>query len=177
MIADSRPVTGLALGASLTAGLSEEARSKRFLHLMLRSALSHRPPTGFVRQFVVEHGGRHHGELDLKKVGLLPIVSLGRWIGLTTGDTSGSTLERLGRGQAAGLLTADEGEVLGRAFEGMYQLLFESELEALRNDSPVSTFLDPGELDTLARRHLRESFRAIGRVQSRLEGQWVSRLG
>lgn len=176
VIADSRPVTGLGLGKQLADELSSEARSKRFLREMMRMTLAHRPPTGFVREFVVEASGEHRGELDLKRGGLLPVIAIGRWVGLTTSDTSGSTLDRIGRGSASGLLTSDEAEVLGRAFEDMYELLFERELDAMQTASPVSTYIAPADLDTLARRHLRESFRAIARVQSRLEGEWVSRL-
>lgn len=176
VIADSRPVTGLGLGKQLADGLSNEACSKRFLREMMRLTLAHRPPTGFVREFVVEASGEHRGELDLKRGGLLPVVAIGRWVGLTTGDTSGSTLDRIRRGSASGLLTSDEAEVLGRAFEDMYGLLFERELDSMQTASPVSTYIAPADLDTLARRHLRESFRAIARVQSRLEGEWVSRL-
>lgn len=177
VIADSRPVTELGLGKQLADGLSNEARNKRFLRKMMRSTLAHRPPTGFVREFVVEASGEHRGELDLKRGGLLPVVAIGRWVGLTTSDTSGSTLDRIRRGSASGLLTSDEAEVLGRAFEDMYELLFERELDSMQTASRVSTYIAPADLDTLARRHLRESFRAIARVQSRLESEWVSRLG
>lgn len=176
VIADSRPITGIGLGKRLADELSKEARSKRFLREMLRSTLAHHPPTGFVREFVVEAGGEHRGELDLKRGGLLPVVAIGRWVGVTTSDMSGSTIDRVRRGHEAGLLTRDEAEVLERAFEEMYELLFERELAALQTASPASTYLDPGDLDTLARRLLRESFRAIARVQSRLESEWVSRL-
>lgn len=176
IIADSRPVTGLSLGKILADELSGEALSKRFLRQMLRNALAHKPPTGFVREFVVEASGRHRGELDLKRGGLLPVVAIGRWVGLTTRDPSGSTLDRIRRGNAAGLLTADESGVLEHAFEDLYELLYERELDSIEEGSPVSTYLAPKELDTLARRHLRETFKAIARVQSRLESEWVSRL-
>jgi CBS domain-containing protein len=58
----------------------------------------------------------------------------------------------------------------------MFELLFDREIEALRAGRLPSTYLRPASLDSLTRRHLRESFRAIASVQGKLEGEWVWRL-
>jgi CBS domain-containing protein len=39
-----------------------------------------------------------------------------------------------------------------------------------------STFVSPAALDTLTRRHLRETFRAIRHVQIRADQDWIRRL-
>lgn len=176
MVADTRPITGLALGRSLIDSVNEIGASKTFLRQMLDEALATRPPTGFVRDFVVEASGRHRGKLNLKKHGLGPVVALGRWIGVTTRAPVASTLERLTHGADVGLLTADESETLKAAYSEMFALLFRDDVEAARIGKVGSPFLQPESLDTLSRRFLRESFRAITRVQSRLESEWVSRL-
>ena len=77
-------------------------RSRDYLSRLLRYTISARPPSGFVRDFVVEHSGDHRGHLDLKAGGLVPIASLGRWIAMVTGDDRGSTITRLRRGQRPG---------------------------------------------------------------------------
>ncbi|GAB3059303.1 DUF294 nucleotidyltransferase-like domain-containing protein [Intrasporangium mesophilum] len=177
IIADSRPITGMELGRSVTRRLEGRAFTRAFLQALLNEALANRPPTGFVRDFVVEATGRHRGELNLKRGGLQPVVAMGRWIAITLRSTMSSTVERLRAGTSAGLLTTDEGQTLEGGFEDMYDLLFTAELEALLTGVPVSTYMNPHELDTLARRHLRESFRAIAKVQTRLEAEWISRLG
>jgi len=41
----------------------------------------------------------------------------------------------------------------------------------------ADTYLAPDSLDSLTRRHLRESFRAIAHVQNRLESVWTNRAG
>ena len=64
-------------------------------NLLARFALSHRPPTGFLRGLVVEHSGEHRGRLDLKHGGLVPIADLARWAGLAAGVTHASTPARL----------------------------------------------------------------------------------
>jgi CBS domain-containing protein len=176
VVADSRPVTGLHLGRSLLGAVEALATSKRFLQRMLDQALAQRPPTGFVRDFVVEAGGAHRGELDLKRGGLAPVVAVGRWLAVTTRMPAASTQDRLAHGARVGLLTQDEADTLKGAHREMFELLFRLEADAVRNAQPASTYLDPEGLDSLTRRHLRESFRAISRVQARLESEWVSRI-
>jgi CBS domain-containing protein len=177
MIADSRPITGVALGRAVTDGMLATTRSRDYLTRLLRYAIAVRPPTGFVRDFVVEHSGAHRGHLNLKAGGLVPIASLGRWIAIVTGDDRGSTITRLRRGQHAGLLTADETDTLARAFEYFYGLLLDNEVAAIRDPaSTASTWVAPKELDTLTRRYLREAFRSVAEVQNRLDGEWVARM-
>jgi CBS domain-containing protein len=176
LIADSRPLTGLPLGRSVTAGLLADARSFDFIEGVLHLALHYRPPTGFVRDFVVEHSGEHRGELNLKRGGLVPIASIARWAAIVTGDVTGSTIERLRRARQAGLLTADEADSLTGAYEEIFGLLLAREIEAIRAGRAPSRYLAPGDLDSLTRRLLRETFRVISQVQATLEGDWPSRV-
>ena len=176
MLADSRPITGLRLGRKLERKVRSTPENPAFRRRMLLEALAKRPPIGFVKDFVVEPDGEHKGQLDLKKKGLGPLVGIGRWISICTATPIGSTQERLQLGGSAGLLTADESEQLRHAHEELYELIFTAEVEALRAGTEPTTYVDPRALNTLTRRHLRESFKAIGRVQERLEAEWVSRL-
>ncbi len=176
IIADSRPLTHLDLGRSVTDALAESTRSFDFIEGVLHLALHYRPPTGFVRDFVVEHTGEHRGELDLKHGGLVPVASIARWAAIVSRDVSGSTLERLRRAHQAGLLTADESSSLTGAFEEIFGLLMTREIDAIRAGTAPSRYLAPGDLDSLTRRLLRETFRVISAVQATLEGEWISRV-
>ena len=176
MIADSRPITGLPLGRAVSDGMLATTRSRDYLARLLRYAISVRPPSGFVRDFVVEHSGAPRGPLNLKAGGLVPIASLGRWIAIVTGDDRGSTITRLRRGQQAGLLTTDETDTLVRAFEYVYGLLLDNEVDAIRHGTTATTWVMPKELDPLTRRYLREAFRSVAEVQNRLDSEWVARL-
>jgi CBS domain-containing protein len=175
MLADSRPLTEVALGREVTDGLLSASRSPQFLRMLLQYSLSSRPPTGFVRDFVVEHSGEHRGQLNLKRGGLRPVTSLGRWVAVVTGDATGTTVDRLRRAVDARLLTRDESDTLVGAYEQVFALLLAGEVEALRAGKVADTYLAPQDLDSLTRRHLRESFRAIAHVQSRLESVWTNR--
>ena len=102
------------------------------LRLLARFALSHRPPTGFLRGLVVEHSGEHRGRLDLKHGGVIPIVDLARWAGMAAGVTSASTTERLRAAATAGTLPADDAHTLEDAFELIAALRLEHQVEQLR---------------------------------------------
>ena len=129
-----------------------------------------------MRDFVVPWRGDHRGQLDLKRSGLAPVVALGRWIAIVTADASGTTPNRLRRGAEAGLLTADERDTLVVGFDSVYTLLLDRELDAIRHDRPATTFVRPRELGSLAQRHLRETFRAVDAVQTKVDNAWLRRL-
>ncbi|HEY0812464.1 MAG TPA: putative nucleotidyltransferase substrate binding domain-containing protein [Pseudonocardia sp.] len=172
LLADARPIIGSAAGRVLR----HERPSHELLAAMLQSATSRKPPTGFVRDFVVEHTGEHRGELDLKRGGLGPVAALGQWIAVVTGDSRGSTPERLQRGHEVQILTKDEADSLEGAFLMFFGLLLDSDAAALRAGSTPSRYVNPATVDPLTRRHLRSAFREVSRVQSHLESTWTSRL-
>ncbi len=176
MVADSRPLTGLPLGRALTARMRSRTRTTQFLRAMLTEALGWRPPTGFVRDFVVQHGGEHRGQLDLKSGGLAPVVGLARWVAIVTGDARGTTPQRLHRGAERGVVSHTEARTLTGAFEDIYAVLLDHEVDALRSGVEPSTYIVPKTLDRLTRRHLRESFRAIAAIQTRIDQDWLIRL-
>lgn len=176
MVADCRPIANIALGRRVVESLLRTARSTEFLASMLRFTLAIRPPTGFVRNFVVDSSGEHKGQLDLKRGGLIPIASLGRWAAVVAGDARGTTPDRLRRGAQLGLFTTDEAETLIGAFEEVYSLLLEREVAMIREGRALTHYVDPKTLDTLTRRYLRDAFRAVSEVQSRLQSEWMARL-
>ena len=175
IVADSRPITSLPLGRSVLDSMFTSARTLPYLGLLLSNALAPKPPTGFVRGIVVRSSGEHRGEIDLKAGGLQPITALARWLGVVAGDVRGSTVVRLKRARERDLITLDECESMVSAFEGIYAIILERQITALKTGTTASTFVNPDELDTLTRRHLRESFRLIRALQERIENDWKSR--
>lgn len=174
--ADSQPLTQLTLGRTITDTIRATTRSHDFLSELLRFALAKKPPVGFVRGFVVEHSGENQGEMDLKKGGLTPICSLARWLAIAQGDVRGGTIDRLRRAEASGLLKEDEADILANAFTDIYQLIFEQEIMSIRSGKEGSSWISPQNLDSLTRRHLRESFRAVASIQNRIQSEWESRV-
>ncbi|MGY2874355.1 CBS domain-containing protein [Marmoricola sp. URHA0025 HA25] len=173
MLADSRPVTGLLLGRRLTESVQALPGDEAFVRRVLAESLVHRPPIGFVKDFIVDHDGAHRGQLDLKRGGLRPIVAIGRWIALHTKSAIASTQDRLQLGANEGLLSEDEAAQLRYAHREIYEMLFTTQIDALRDGVAATTWLDPRDIDSLRRRHLRQSFKAIHQVQTRLDTEWL----
>ena len=176
VLADSRPVWSSG-GAGVAAGVGGlwEARSypdqAGLLRMLARFALSFRPPTGFLRDFVVEHSGERHGQLDLKHGGLIPIVDLARWAGMAAGLASAPTLERLRAAEAAGTMESAEAQTLMEAFGFISSLRLDHQVEQLRRGEAPDDFIAPKTLNPLARSYLREAFRAVASVQANLSAE------
>jgi CBS domain-containing protein len=151
--------------------LWQERQHPELLRLLARFALSFRPPTGFLRDFVVEHSGERRGQLDIKHGGLIPIVDLARWAGMAAGAPSGSTVERLRAAEAAGTLESPEARTLMEAFGFVFSLRLDHQVTQLRRGEMPDDYIDPKTLNPLARSYLREAFRAVASVQSGLANE------
>ena len=174
--ADNQPITNITLGRTIMQNIRETTRSREYLAEALRFALAKKPPLGFVKDFIVDHSGENRGGLNLKEGGLAPLASLARWMAIAQGDVRGGTLERLARAAEVGLLRGEEHEILRSAFENIHQLVFDQEIAAIKAGATPTTWVSLESLDSLTRRHLRETFRAISTIQSKIEGDWVHRL-
>jgi CBS domain-containing protein len=163
---DSRPVVGAGLpGVDVTRDLRAGRTRAELQHWLLRLALAHKPPTGFLRNIVVQHGGEHHGRFDIKRGGLLPIVDIARYASLAAGAPVVTTVERLQAAASAGVLTEPEARILGEAYDLFFGLRLEHHVERLRAGSPPDDFIDPEALNDLTRRYVRDAFRAVAGVQ------------
>jgi CBS domain-containing protein len=172
VITARRPVWSSGSGAPWGAdALWEGKAGPGLLRLLARYALSFRPPTGFLRDFVVEHSGERRGQLDIKHGGLIPIVDLARWAGMAAGVASASTTERLHAAEAAGTLESAQVRTLLEAFGFIFSLRLDHQVEQLRSGEVPDDFIDPKALNPLARSYLREAFRAVASVQSGLANE------
>ena len=173
ILADADPVYATGIVSDAFAGL-HSGRHPVFMEQMRRLAIAHRPPTGFMRNIVVEHSGEHRGLLDIKQGGFLPIVDLARYLALATGTTATSTTDRLRAAADAGALSDEEATTLKEAFDLFLELRMDHQVQQLRLKQRPTDFVDPAELNPLMRRYLREAFRSIARSQRRLPPNPVS---
>jgi CBS domain-containing protein len=137
-------------------------------HMLIRlatAALAERPPTGFLRQFVLHGGGERRGALDIKRRGLQPIESLARWAGLSAGVSAASTRARLDAAERAGRLGASDAALLRDSYELMAALRMEHQVERLRSGGVPDDLIDPKSLAPLTRTSLKEAFRQVAKVQ------------
>jgi CBS domain-containing protein len=171
LVVDGRPVWGVRTAPRVPDAFLDARRNPLLLRLLARFALSHRPPTGFLRGLVVEDSGEHRGRLDLKLGGTVPIVDLARWAGLAAGVSSASTPARLRAAADAGTLAADDARVLEEAFELIAGLRLTHQIAQIKAGVPPDDFLDPGTLSPLTRASLKDVFRAVAGVQRRISNE------
>ena len=170
VVAEARPVWGMHQGAPMVTAFRDARRHPQLLRGLARLALAYRPPTGFLRDIVVQHSGDHAGRLDLKHGGLLPIVDLARYAGLAAGVTSASTRDRLRAAATAGTLPTEDARTLESAFALLTELRLSHQVRQVRAGLAPDDHIDPAILDRLTRTYLRDAFRAIAKVQKRIAG-------
>jgi CBS domain-containing protein len=163
---EGETVTGhAALTEHLARAVAASPGREATLRRLAIVALGRRPPTGFLRNLVLERGGGRRGVLDIKEAGVGPVVDLARWAALSAGVTAASTGERLRAAAEQGTIDAGDAALLGEAFELVCALRMEHQVERIRSGLAPDDLIDPSRLTPITRRGLREAFRAITRVQ------------
>ena len=163
---ESVPVWGAGdVAAQLAAAVAATRRHPDTLRRIAVAALSRRPPTGFLRGFVLESDGARKGLLDIKRGGLAPIVDLARWGAMSAGVAAASTPARLDAAEAASTLDPRDAALLRDAFGLISALRMEHHVERLRAGLAPDDLIDPTRLTRLTRSSLKEAFRAVAAVQ------------
>ncbi len=170
---DFRRVWGTLALDALDGVLDDAAGNRIFLAHLAAAGLRFRPPLGLFRTLKDENGG-----IDVKKGGILPIVSLARVVGLEAGCRSRATLDRLQAAREAGILSTDGADGLSEAFRYIHRLRLEHQLRAHAGGRPIDNRIPLAELVSLERRHLKDSFALIREIQESLTQRFgTDRLG
>ena len=171
---DFRPVAGSLSLAPLEDILAAAETEKLFIAHAVQEALTWGPPLGFFNRLRSDHG-----MVDLKKGGIGPIVNLARVAALAAGSRERSTLERLAvAGKSGALLSQEDASGLGEIFQFLLHLRLRQQLSALQASCPLDHNVRLDALSTLERRHLKEAFVIIRRIQDGIRASFpVSRMG
>jgi CBS domain-containing protein len=176
VLVDSRAVWGAETEPLIAETFRLAPARPRLLRLLAEFALSHKPPTGFLRGLVVEFSGEHRRRLDLKSGGTVPIVDLARWAGMAAGVTCASTTVRLEAASDAGTLSGPDARALQDAFELVCQLRLDHQVAQLEVGVEPDDFVDPSELNPLTRSYMKEAFRAVASVQRHIASDLILSL-
>ena len=139
-----------------------------FLAHLARRALDLRPPIGFVRGLIVEHGGEHPGTVDLKHGGILIVGNIARAWAIRSGITAKRTIHRLRAAEGVGAIDSETREGLEEAFRFLWEIRLRHHVELMRAGKEPDDFVDPKALGGVARQGLKEAFRIIARAQKEL---------
>jgi CBS domain-containing protein len=145
------------------------ARSHRlFLAHMARGAMDFQPPLGFLNRLRSDYG-----KVDLKRGGIAPIVALARVAALAAGSRERSTLERLRvAADSSAFLAREDANGLGEIFPFLSNLRLEQQLKSAATKNLRDHRVPLAELSSLARRHLKEAFVLIRRIQYAVRAEW-----
>jgi len=166
---DFRPLYGNeALAKALRKWLLDQtADAKLFLRFMAENALKAAPPLGVIRDFVFDNRADFPHTLDLKGFGARPVVDAARIIALAHGIAHSSTVERLRAAAAKTVLGNDDVNAVIDGFFFIQQLRLRNQ----RAGTPLGgeNRIDPDRLNELDRQVLKEAFKQVKRLQSRLQ--------
>ena len=143
-----------------------------FLALMAVNALSHQPPLGFFRNFVLIRGGEHDHTLDLKHTGIIPIVDLARCYALAAGINAVNTQDRLAQALVAGGVSSQGAQDLRDAFEFISSVRIQHQARQIRAGEQADNFMSPDALSPFERNHLKEAFAVVRTMQSSLASRF-----
>ncbi|UJS25400.1 putative nucleotidyltransferase substrate binding domain-containing protein [Thiothrix winogradskyi] len=159
--------------ASLLSRLLEEILSKTktstlFQAFMAGNALSHKPPIGFFRGFVLDKDSKDSSAekgMDMKKRGVVPIIDMARLYALAAGLAPINTWERLEAIADAGTMTRSTVEDVRDAFEFISMVRLQHQAKQIENGQKPNNHMPPEELSALERRHLKDAFEVISTMQ------------
>jgi CBS domain-containing protein len=171
IVFDFRAISGDArLAADLRQWfLGVTGRRQNFLRLLAETALQAKPPLARFKDFVTEDAPGAPGTINLKMYGVRPFVDAARVYSLAHGLPQTNTADRLRAAGAAGKLPAAEVDSMLAAFFMLQRIRLDHQatLETFPEHDGANR-IDPKRLNELDRRTLKEAFRILRELQSRL---------
>ncbi len=171
---DQRAVHGdSTLLARLRAEVLQRGRGNaRFLAHMAANALSREPPLGLFGGIRAARGGEHEGTVDLKHLGIAPIVELARVYALSAGDAAVNTHERLERAAAGGDVSAGSAHDLRGALEFLATQRIRHQARQLEAGRHADNFLPLADLSQFERSQLKDAFAVVRMLQQVLRQRY-----
>ncbi|MCW9033203.1 MAG: DUF294 nucleotidyltransferase-like domain-containing protein [Alphaproteobacteria bacterium] len=165
---DLRAIHGdMSLFDELHGMILEKAQANRiFIAMMIGNALTHTPPLGFFRNFVLIRGGDHDHQFDLKHNGVVPIVDIARIYSLEAGIAAVNTHDRLLAGQGAKVLSEAGAQDLLDSYEFISITRLKHQAEQIRQGIKPDNFMAPDDLSHFERNHLRDAFSVVKTIQA-----------
>lgn len=157
--------------------LNKSKANRIYLAYMTNNALQHQPPLGLFRNFVLTKDREHHGTLDLKHNGVVPIIDLARIYCLASGLPEVNTWDRLAAAANQGNLSVQGAADLRDALEFISSVRLQHQARLIHAGQAPDNFVPPEQLSQFERKHLKNAFALIRTMQSVLSQRFqASRL-
>ena len=156
--------------------LEQTQNNTIFLASLTVNALNFEPPLGFFRQFVLETHGNQAKTLDLKHNGVVPVIDIARIHALAHGIDAVNTHDRLDALADTGGMNASDVANLRDAFAFISMVRLRHQAQQMRAGEKSNNHVAPEMLSDFERRHLKDAFKIVRRMQSALEQRYQTSL-
>jgi CBS domain-containing protein len=173
---DFRPLAGdVRLAEALRDEVRAQARAWRsFPRYLAKIAVSHGPPLGLLGRFILRRENGRRG-INVKLGGMLLLTNALRAYAIELGLNETNTIERLEAAALAGnCFTPGERDDVREAYETIFHVRLRHQLARLRAGQPPDNLVDPHALSPSDQRRLKDAFRAIRRLQGKLEDRYFT---
>lgn len=143
--------------------------SPLFLAAMARNASNRTPPLGFFRNFVMEKDGKHNNTINVKRRGTAPMVDLVRVHALACGSTAQNSFYRLDDIAQTDLLPSGVADRIRYALEFISMVRIRHQAIALQRDQPPTNSIEPENISSEERHHLKDAFQLLSDAQKFLQ--------
>ncbi len=147
----------------------------RIFRDLTASALGFRPPIGFFRNFVVESKGEHRHKFNIKNA-MTPIVDFARIYALKHNIAETNTQERMYQLYLKQFLTHNEYTELNQAYEYLMQQRLLCQISNIEKGEEPENYINPKKLSRIEQTLLKEVFKRIEGIQTRLELDFMRRV-
>ena len=164
------------LSDALRDSVTESVKGQyRFLREMQRVQKDHGVALGlFGRLTPDRQPGPHHGKLNLKYHGLLPLVEAIRLLALREGIPHTGTLPRIAALHDEGVLDRNEQDYLSGAFHHLTRLVLRQQMADFKTGDQVSAYVPPRTLSARERDMLKYALQAIDALRQRVKTEFTA---
>jgi len=161
-----------ALTAELRAHVTAELKAHpKLLGFMVAQDAEGRPSIGWFNRLITADDGERKGKVDIKRNGLRIIADAARVFALAHGIGSTNTNDRLRALVREGVLSADMADSVTAAYEELLDLLMVHQSGQRRRGEKLDKLIDPRDLSAYQVDVLKDSMRAVKRLQDQLQGR------
>lgn len=140
-----------------------------FLNFLAKNALQNPPPLSFFRNFVVEKGGDHKNEFDIKARAMMPLTDAARVLALDFKILAYlSTFEKF---EAVAKLEPNLSAICEASAMAYEILMRHRAINGLKNKNS-GRFINPNDFNKLERQVVRNTFKTIEKIQQVLENRY-----
>lgn len=136
-----------------------------FLAYMVSNALSRRPPLNVFGRIAPARSGAQRGRIDLKHLGIVPIVDLARVYALAGGQPAVNTFDRLEVAAQGGEVSDQGARDLRDALEYLAVTRIHHQVRQIEAGQPADSFLALSELSNFQRTQLKDAFLVVQSLQ------------